>query len=195
MRISSKIGILGAVSAATLALAACGPKTQATTDNITTATTNTDDAVTANTAAVAFSPGQAFVNAAAASDSFEIATSTLAAASSQSAAIRKFAAKMIEAHTQSTGALKTAAASASPALTPDATLSAEQQAALDALKAKSGKEFDTAYAAAQVDGHEKTLAKLKDYAATGDVPALKAFAAGLVPTVTAHLNMAKGLKG
>jgi len=35
---------------------------------------------------------------------------------------------------------------------------------------------------------------LKGYAAAGDVSALKSFAGGLVPTVTAHLNMAKGLK-
>nr|WP_237243577.1 DUF4142 domain-containing protein [Sphingomonas sp. LK11] len=35
---------------------------------------------------------------------------------------------------------------------------------------------------------------LRGYATTGDVPALKSFASELVPTVTAHLNMAKGLK-
>ncbi len=198
MKISRNIPTIALVSGAALALAACGPKTRTATENTTLTTSNTADATgstdaPANTAAP-LSPGQAFVDAAAASDSFEIATSTLAAASSQSAAVKKFAIRMIEAHTESTGKLKTAAAGASPALTPDATLTAEQQAALDTLKTRSGADFDAAYIAAQVDGHEKTLAKLKDYAASGDVPVLKTFAAGLVPTVTAHLNMAKGLK-
>jgi len=35
---------------------------------------------------------------------------------------------------------------------------------------------------------------LKSYVASGDVPTLKDFASGLVPTVTAHLNMANALK-
>jgi putative membrane protein len=35
---------------------------------------------------------------------------------------------------------------------------------------------------------------LKGYASIGDAPALKNFASDLIPTVTAHLNMAKGPK-
>lgn len=101
---------------------------------------------------------------------------------------------MIDAHTESTVKLKAAAGSASPAIVPNAALTSEQQATLDSLKAKSGADFDAAYIAAQVDGHQKTLDALKAYSATGDVPALKTFATTLVPIVTAHLNMAKGLK-
>jgi putative membrane protein len=82
----------------------------------------------------------------------------------------------------------------SPALTPDDTLAAEQQSTLDGLKGKTGADFDTAYAAAQVDAHQKALDALKGYSASGDNAALKSFADGLIPTVTAHLNMAKGLK-
>jgi putative membrane protein len=68
-----------------------------------------------------------------------------------------------------------------------------QQQKLDELKTKSGAEFDTAYAAAQVEAHQMTLDALKAYSASGDVPSLKSFATELVPVVTAHLNMAKGL--
>lgn len=39
-----------------------------------------------------------------------------------------------------------------------------------------------------------TLDTLKAYATTGDVASLKSFASALVPIVTAHVNMAKGLK-
>ena len=39
----------------------------------------------------------------------------------------------------------------------------------------------------------QALDAVKDYVASGDTPALKDFANGLIPTVTEHLNMAKGL--
>ena len=59
---------------------------------------------------------------------------------------------------------------------------------------QNGAAFDSAYASAQVDAHQKTLNALKGYAASGDNAQLKTFATGMIPTVTAHLNMAKGLK-
>lgn len=141
----------------------------------------------------ALAPGQTFANQAAASDAFEIATSKLALDKAGKPADKKFARQMITAHTASTAKLKTVSGGLSPAITPDPTLTAEQQQALTDLQTKTGADFDTAYKAAQIDGHQKTLDALKAYAASGDVPDLKAFASGLVPTVTAHLNMAKAL--
>lgn len=184
-----------ALSAAAIALAGCGQKTESTT---TTSMTNSGAPVESNAMAAdtmpAMTPGQTFANTAAASDAFEIATSKLAAGQAQSAAVKKFAEQMIKAHTDSTAKLKTAAASASPAITPDPALTADQQATLSSLQAANGADFDKAYAAAQVDAHEKTLAALRDYAAGGDVPTLKTFAANTTPVVAAHLNMAKALK-
>lgn len=178
------------MTAAALALTACGHKettTTMTTDNTVVATNDIAAVPTPN-------GGQSFANTAAASDAFEIATSKLALDKSGSAAVKKFAQKMIDAHTGSTARLKAIAAGAVPAITPDPTLTAGQQATVDSLKNLTGPDFDKAYAAAQVDGHQKTLDALKAYAATGDVPAFKDFATNLVPTVTAHLNMAKSLK-
>jgi putative membrane protein len=108
--------------------------------------------------------------------------------------VKKFAVKMIAAHTESTAKLKTTASGLSTPVTPDDTLSADQQAKLDSLKGLNGAGFDSAYASAQVDAHQAALDGLKNYGASGDTPELKTFANGLVPTVTAHLNMAKGLK-
>jgi putative membrane protein len=185
---------------AAIALSSCGPKA-ATTNTVTTDTsmstadttmTNSGDAM--NAAAPMASAAQTFVNTAAASDAFEIATSKLALENSTSASIKKFANQMITAHEGSTAKLKTVTAGLSPALTPDPTLTADQQTKLDAMKTSKGKDFDTAYIAAQQGGHQQTLDVLKSYAASGDVPALKDFASGLVPTVTAHLNMANALK-
>ncbi|QJU60301.1 DUF4142 domain-containing protein [Sphingomonas sp. AP4-R1] len=181
------IVLLGATA---LSLGACGSKkdTAAPSPNTTT------NVAAAEAPPPLLAPGQEFANKAASSDAFEIESSKLALDKSTSANVKRFAKAMITAHTDSTGKLKTAAASVSPAIKPDPTPTAEQQAKLDTLKSTNGPAFDTAYIDAQRGGHEMTLAALRDYAANGDVPALKTFATDLVPTVTAHLNMAKGLK-
>ncbi len=178
----------------TLAIVSCGPKSETNyTDS--NATVANGSVLPANDAeAAAPTTAQGFANAAAASDRFEIESSTLAATAGTSSAIKGFAAKMVAAHTASTAKLKATAAGLNPAVTPDDTLSPDQQSKLDSLKALHGADFDTAYAAAQVEAHQKALDALKGYAASGDNAALKALASGMVPTVTAHLNMAKGLK-
>ena len=183
------------LGAAALVLAGCGSKTETSSTTDTTVVANSDssmsnDMVMTPTA----SAGQTFANAAAASDAFELATSQLADAQGASGKTKKFAADMIKAHTESTDKLKTAAAGATPAIVPDATLSVEQQQVLDSLKGVKGADFDKAYATAQVDAHQKTLDALKANAGNNDVPQpLRDFATKLIPTVTAHLNMAKGL--
>lgn len=183
------------LSSLALALAACGDK-DATDDSATSALPTamaTDGAMADAATAPAASAGQTFANTAAASDMFEIESSKLAADKASSAEVKRFAQNMIKMHTDSTAKLKAAAAAASPAITPDPALNPMQQTTLDMLKGKSGADFDTAYAKAQVDAHQMTLDALKDYSATGDVPALKAFAGEMIPVVTGHLNMAKGL--
>ncbi|MFL6729749.1 MAG: DUF4142 domain-containing protein [Sphingomicrobium sp.] len=180
----------------TLAIVACGQKSETN-----YADANADGNVAngpvlpANDAQPAApTTAQGFANAAAASDRFEIESSKLAASAGTSAAVKSFAAKMVAAHTASTAKLKSTTAGLSPAITPDDTLAPDQQAKLDSLKALHGADFDAAYAAAQVEAHQKALDALNGYAASGDTPALKELASGMVPTVTAHLNMAKGLK-
>jgi putative membrane protein len=180
------------VSSAVLTLSACHKTatTDASTTNSTVVATSANDTV----APAPVSAGQTFANTAAASDAFEIETSKLALTNAATSSIKSYAQKMIDAHTDSTAKLKTAAASATPAITPDATLTANQQQKLAALKALTGKAFDQAYVADQAAGHQQTLDALRAYSASGDVPQLKAFATTLVPIVTAHLNLAKGLK-
>jgi putative membrane protein len=182
------------VSGSVLALTACGKHDETTTNAMDTNVV-VDNGAVANAAAEA-SPltSQGFANAAAASDRFEIESSKLAAGSASSAAVKSFATKMISAHTGSTAKLKATVSGLNPPLTPDDALSPDQQSTLDSLKGKTGADFDSAYAAAQVDAHQKTLDALKGYAASGDNDALKTFANGLIPTVTEHLNMAKALK-
>lgn len=175
-----------------LVLAACGQKNEAANSDL---NVSADNGVALNDTAEA-SPltSQGFANAAAASDRFEIESSKLAAGSAQSAAVKSFAAKMITAHTASTAKLKAAAATLSPAVTPNDTLSSDQQQKLDNLKSLNGAAFNTAYGSAQVEAHQAALEALNGYAASGDNATLKDLARSMVPTVTAHLNMAKSLK-
>lgn len=179
---------------ALLALAGCGKKQDATPADTTNSIAAANQLDTATPTPAAVSASQSFVNTAAASDAFEIESSKLALTNGSSASVKSYARKMIEAHTASTAKLKATTATLSPALTPDPALNAEQQQTIDQLKSLNGAAFDQAYIAAQAAGHQQTLDALKAYAATGDVPQLKTFANGLIPTVAAHLNMAKGLK-
>ncbi len=186
MKLSSMI----ATGALALALAACGKSGDSTSQA--TATGDVAQA-TMPPAEPVVSAGQTFADAAASSDAFEIETSKLAAEKATSAKVKSFAQTMIKAHTQSTEKLMAAAAAASPAIMPAAQMDAAQRVALADLKGKTGAAFDTAYIEAQAEGHQRTLDALKAYAASGDVPSLKSFATQMVPTVTAHLNMARGM--
>lgn len=187
--------VLMMVSAGALALAACGQRNNEAANDVNVAVDNglaADNGMIADPAAP--NTAQGFANTAAASDRFEIESSRLAATQGQSSAIKSYAAKMITAHEESTAKLKSTAGGLTPAVTPVDTLSPAQQADLDGLKGKTGAEFDTAYAAAQVKAHQAALDALNGYAASGDTQALKQFASEMVPTVAAHLNMAKGLQ-
>jgi putative membrane protein len=197
---------LALVSAAAISLAACGQKhdddaangggdDQGATNSEVLGNGGAGSASGGNgTASATAMNGQSFANTAAASDAFEISSSQLARTSAHAPAVKSFANRMIEAHTASTSQLKAAAAAAKPAITPNPALSADQQQMLDGLKGKTGADFDKAYVQAQVAGHQATLDALRNYSANGDVPQLKALATKMIPTVTAHLNMAKGLK-
>ena len=176
-----------------LALGACDQRDTATSAEANDMVAN--EAAAGNDAAsVAPSGAQAFVNKAAASDRFEIETSKLVPSSAASTAVMAYARDMIAAHTESTARLKAAAAK-DPGITVDDRLSPAQQATLEDMKSKKGYIFDAAYVAAQVYGHDQTLTELKNYAASGDNPALKQLAQDLIPTVTAHLERAKALTG
>lgn len=185
--------VLIATSAAVLALAGCNQSPDRTNEEATPTGEVAGQDTALPTAAPVASPGQTFANTAAASDTFEIETSKLADTNASSAKVKSFAKEMIKAHTDSTAKLKSAAAAASPPITPEADLSPAQQQTLQSLSSQTGSAFDRAYAKAQVDAHQATLDTLKSYSAAGDVASLKTFATEVVPVVTAHLNMAKGL--
>lgn len=188
--------IVGAAIAA-LSVAACN-KPAAKTEG---AATPAEQAATpdANPAATVPTPSNEaaatdFVPKAAASDMFEVAAAKLAEKRSTNVSVKKFAAMMVTAHTESTAGLKKALAEASSTIVPPAALPSDLQGKLDDLTKADNKDFDAKYASTMVDAHQDALNLMQRYAEDGDVAQVKAFAAATAPVVQKHLEMAKGLK-
>lgn len=193
---SRNILIVSAAIAA-LSLGACSKKP----DETKGAATPAEQAATpdAHPAATVPSPANEaiatdFVPKAAASDMFEVAAAKLAEKRSKNVEVKKFAAEMVKAHTDSTTGLKAAIKAAGVSITPPDALPAGLQGKLDDLTKADAKDFDAKYADDMVDAHQDALNVIQRYAQDGDVPAIKAFAAKIAPTVEQHLQMAKGLK-
>jgi putative membrane protein len=126
-------------------------------------------------------------------DQFEIQSGQLALQASQNPAIRNFANMIIADHTRSTQMVASAAQSAGITPPPPALLPA-QQAMLDQLRsAGSGPSFDMAFQQAQISAHQQALQLHQNYAAQGDVPALRTAAGQIVPVVQMHLQQIQSL--
>lgn len=189
--------------AATLALAGCGPKGEKAADETGNSISNVSD-VTGNAivnaatdvkeAVSAVPTSQEFVDKAAKSDAFEIASAKLATDKANSADLKAFAAMMIRDHTGSTAKIKAAASAAMPAIIPDAALTDDQKDKLADLGKLSGKDFDKAYADQQVDAHQAALSLMKLYSDKGDAASLKVAAAEIAPKVQEHLDKIKALR-
>jgi putative membrane protein len=122
------------------------------------------------------------------SDQFEIQSGQLALQASQNAAVRNFANMIIADHTRSTQMLVAAAQSAGLTPPPPALLP-PQQAMLDQLRASgTGPAFDQAFQQIQIQAHQSALSLHQNYAASGDVPALRSTAGQIVPVVQMHLQ-------
>ncbi len=131
---------------------------------------------------------------AASSDQFEIQSGQLALQATQNPSVQQFATMIIRDHTNSTQMLM-AAASAAHVPPPPPGMMPAQQAMIDQLRAAgTGYAFDRTFQQIQIAAHQQALALHQDYAARGDVPALRATAGEIVPVVQNHLAMAQALQ-
>lgn len=182
-------------ASAALALAACAQTAEDTTEADSAATTATNsDAATADAAAgtdaAAPADAQGFVNAAAASDMFEIQAGKLAKEKGASQAVKEFGAMMEREHTKSRADLKAAAGEAG--VTPAPQMTAKQQSDLAALQGAT-EQFDSLFKTQQLAAHTEALALLRAQADGGAAAPLKAFAAKTAPVVEKHLAQARNL--
>jgi putative membrane protein len=182
-----KLTLITLVALTAATFQACKSKTGGSSTDSTATTTDTSKStavVKADSAAA--NPDTAFANKAAVGGMAEVALGKLAESKSNNAKIKEFADMMVTDHGKANDELKGIAQSKK--ITLPATLDAEHQAKSDSLSKLSGKDFDKAYVAAMVEGHQKTLALMQGEAADGKDNELKAFAAKTAPVVKMHLD-------
>jgi putative membrane protein len=126
-----------------------------------------------------------FVQKATVGNRFEVEAGQLAATKATDAKLKDFARMMVTDHGAALKKLEDAARAAG-APPVKAGLDAAHQSKLDALKAKSGAEFDRQYKADMKQAHEDTLAMLTSYKQNGKNDKLRAWAEAALPTVQKH---------
>jgi putative membrane protein len=135
-----------------------------------------------------------FATAAATSDLYEVTAGQVAVQCAQSPAVKDFAQKMIEAHSQTTTKLKSLISGEKINLSLPAHVDHRRQGMLDDLRGAKSQDFDHRYVTQQIAAHEEADILMRGYAKSGDNAALKDFAATTDKAVKMHLSMAKTLE-
>lgn len=172
------------IAASLLATTACGNPAEQ--DQPMTAETAAADSMAAASPGEAVPNAQAFAQAAAMSDMYEIAAANAALKRASGTPTKEFAQMMIADHTQSSKALKDAIATSGQNLALPGKLDSEHQAQVDILESLNGTDFDREYMSQQMAAHRKALALLKSYGGNGDVAELRQFAQATIPAVQKH---------
>jgi putative membrane protein len=133
-----------------------------------------------------------FVMKAAQGGMLEVQAGKLAQDQGASQDVKDFGARMVTDHSAANDELKGIATS--KGLTVPDSLDAKHQKMLDDLKAKSGKDFDSAYVAAMWKGHQATDSLMTKEASSGTDPDIKAFADKTDKTVKMHISMLTDIK-
>jgi putative membrane protein len=133
-----------------------------------------------------------FVMKAAQDGMTEVEAGKVALEKSQDPAIRTFAQRMVTDHGKSNAEL--ASIAKSKGIDVPKELDAEHQAMVDALSAKSGKEFDAEYSNHMNMDHSKAIALFEGGSKSTDKD-LAGFAKKTLPTLKQHKQMAETLPG
>jgi putative membrane protein len=134
-----------------------------------------------------------FLAHAGSANEYEIEASQLALQASANPGVRNLANVIIADHT-AMGQQVGAAATSAGLTPPPPTLLPAEQAMLDQLRASgTGLSFDQVYQQQQITAHQQAIAMMQGYASGGDVPALRTVAAGAIPVMQKHLQMAQAL--
>jgi len=133
-----------------------------------------------------------FAVAAADGGMIEVKLGELAKTNASSASVKEFAEMMVKDHTKASDELKALAQQKNISL--PMSLSDDKQKKYDDLAKKKGKEFDQAYASFMVDDHKEDIEEFQEAAKDSKDPDIKSWAAGKVPTLQHHLEMAQAMK-
>lgn len=133
-----------------------------------------------------------FLVAAAEIDLMDIEIGKLAQTKSTDANVRKFADMLVADHTKSANEMKPFADRLKVSIPASITEKGKEK--YDDLNKKSGRDFDEKFADMMVEGHEDAISKMEKAAEDANDPEIRAWAAGKVPSLKAHLEHAKSLK-
>jgi putative membrane protein len=122
----------------------------------------------------------------------EIKFAELAGGKTANPDVKAFAAQMATDHAKANDELKALADTKKVELPTDPSLIA--QGKLKLADAKSGADFDKAYAADMVSDHEKVVAEFEKESSKAVDPDVKAFATKTLPVLQGHLSMAQDLQ-
>lgn len=134
-----------------------------------------------------------FVTAAATSDLYEVTAGQIAVQRAQSPAVKDFAQKMVDAHSETTTKLKSLVADNKINVALPSHVDHRRQGMLDDLRGAKAQDFDHRYIVQQVAAHKEADILMRGYAKDGDNAALKEFAATTDKAVKMHLSMAQKL--
>ncbi|KVV65137.1 DUF305 domain-containing protein [Burkholderia cepacia] len=132
-----------------------------------------------------------FIDKAAIAGKAEVQASQLALKQAQSPDVRAFAKQMVNDHGKANARLT--AIAARKGMKPQVDQISDPD--VEALRGKSGRDFDVAYVAAVgPDAHRKAVALFEGEARDGSDPQLREFASATLPTLRHHLSMAQALE-
>lgn len=134
-----------------------------------------------------------FATAAATSDLYEVTAGQIAVQRAQSPAVKDFAEKMVDAHSETTAKLKSLVADNKINVALPSHVDHRRQGMLDDLRGAKAQDFDHRYIAQQVAAHKEADILMRGYAKDGDNSALKDFASTTDKAVKMHLSMAQKL--
>lgn len=132
-----------------------------------------------------------FYTEAAQSGMAEVMLGNLALEKSQNEQIRQFAQQMVTDHMNANNELKELAATKN--ITLPAAVSNKHQSAYNKLNGMNGNDFDKAFLKQMVKDHESAVKLFQKQSDKGDDTDTKVFAAKTLPTLQAHLQMARNM--
>jgi len=121
----------------------------------------------------------------------EVKLGQLAVKSASSDAVKQFGQRMVDDHSKANDELKQLAGQ--KGVTLPTSIGKQNQSAYSHLAKLSGASFDHAYMQHMVKDHEMDVREFEKEASSGKDPDVKAWAEKTVPTLRAHLEMARGI--
>ena len=134
-----------------------------------------------------------FLVAAAETDLMQIEIGKLAMSRSTDNNVKEFAKTLVADHTKSAEQMKPFAQRLNVTLPMSITEKGKENYN-DLNDKKTAKDFDEKFAELMVKGHDDAVSKMEKAAENANDPEVKAWAAGMVPTLKAHLEHAKTLE-